>query len=244
MLGGARWIRSARADAVLALCWMPFAAFAYALRENSTAVVAVLSVAFLISFVHQPLTLPLVYGDPGEVARHRAIYRWSPLVFLVAILVGLQVSLAAVAIVAGLWNAEHTLMQRFGITRIYGRKKGQSEGGLERWMLVSWLVLALVWVAADASTEGRIEGLKLGQVNADGLHILADLRPIATLLLVPVVLVAVGLVATWLRAEARRVADGTANPAKHLYVASTAALFVWILVDPISGFIAYIGSHS
>jgi hypothetical protein len=135
-------------------------------------------------------------------------------------------------------------MQRFGITRIYGRKKGQSEGGLERWMLVSWLALALVWVAADASTEGRIEGLKLGDVNADGLHILADLRPIATLLLLPVLLVVLALAATWVRAETRRWRVGAANPAKHLYVASTAALFVWILVDPISGFIAYIGSHS
>jgi hypothetical protein len=186
-----------------------------------------------------------VYGDPDEVARHRRIYLWSPLVFLVVILLGLQVSLAAVAIVAGLWNAEHTLMQRFGITRIYGRKKGQSEGGLERWMLVSWLVLALVWVAADARTEGSIEGLKLGDVNAGGLHILADLRPAAAVLLVPTVLVVIAIASTWVRAEVGRWRDGTANPAKHLYVASTAALFAWIiLVDPISGFIAYIGSHS
>jgi hypothetical protein len=240
----ARWIRSPAVDAALALCWVPFAVVAHAVRGDSDTLLLVLSAAFLLSFLHQPLTLPLVYGDPDEVARHRRIYLWSPLVFVAVILVGLQLSLAAVAVVAGLWNAEHTLMQRFGITRIYGRKKGQSEGGLERWMLVSWLVLALVWVASDASTESRIEGLKLGQTNADGLHILADLRPVATTLLLPVLLVVVGLAVTWLRTEARRLRDGTANPAKHLYVASTAALFAWILVEPISGFIAYIGSHS
>jgi hypothetical protein len=212
-MGQARWIRSPAVDAVLALCWVPFAVVAHAVRGDNDTLLLVLSAAFLLSFLHQPLTLPLVYGDPDEVARHRRIYLWSPLVFLVVILLGLQVSLAAVAIVAGLWNAEHTLMQRFGITRIYGRKKGQSAGGLERWMLVSWLVLALVWVAADARTEGSIEGLKLGDVNAGGLHLLADLRPVAALLLVPVLLVVVALATTWVRAEAVRWRDGAAQKA-------------------------------
>jgi hypothetical protein len=244
VLGQARWIRSPAVDAALALCWVPFALVAHALRASTDTLFLFINATFLLSFYHQPLTLPLVYGDPGEVARHRRIYQWSPFVFLTVILLGIQVSLAAVAIVAGLWNAEHTLMQRFGITRIYGRKTGQSEGTLERWMLVSWLVLALVWVAADSRTEGRIDALPFGQLNADGLHRLADLRPIALLLLVPVVLTVLGLVTMWLLAEARRVHAGTANPAKHLYVASTAALFVWILLDPLSGFIAYVGSHA
>ena len=244
MGGQARWIRSPVVDAALALCWVPFAVAAYAVRGDGDTLFLLLNATFLLSFYHQPLTLPLVYGDPAEIARHRRIYVWSPFVFVAVILLGLQVSLAAVAIVAGLWNAEHTLMQRFGITRIYGRKSGQSEGGLERWMLVSWLVLALVWVAADARTGGRIDALPFGQVNADGLHLLADLRPLALLLLAPAVLAVVGLGGAWLLAELRRVRAGTANPAKHLYVASTAALFVWILVDPLSGFIAYVGSHA
>ena len=77
-------------------------------------------------------------------------------------------SVALVAVVAGLWNAEHTLMQRYGITRIYGRKAGEDDGRLEKAMLVSWLVLALVWTAADPATPGRIARMPLGEVNRTG----------------------------------------------------------------------------
>src|SRR4051812_35188188 len=210
VLGQARWIRSPGVDAALALCWVPFAVVAHALNGSTHSLFLFINATFLLSFYHQPLTLPLVYGDPGEVARHRRIYRWSPVVFAAVIVLGIQVALPVVAIVAGLWNAEHTLMQRFGITRIYGRKTGQSEGTLERWMLVSWLVLAFVWVAADARTEARIDGLPFGQLNADGLHRLADLRPVALMLLLPVVVTVVGLVGMWVRSEVRRVRAGTA----------------------------------
>ena len=41
---------------------------------------------------------------------------------------------------AGLWNAEHTLMQRYGVMRIYGRKAGDDHGRLEKPMLIVWLV--------------------------------------------------------------------------------------------------------
>ena len=42
--------------------------------------------------------------------------------------------------------------------------------------------------------------------------------------------------------ERRRGAD--ANPAKWLYVGSTAALFAVILIDPIAGLIGFVGAHS
>jgi len=126
----------------MALLWVPFALTAHLLSHDAHALGALMGATFLISFFHQPLTLPLVYGDPAQFALRRKVFTWSPVVFVVAITLGLYVSLALVAIVAGLWNAEHTLMQRFGVTRIYGRKAGQEEGGLERLLLISWLVLS------------------------------------------------------------------------------------------------------
>lgn len=45
----------------------------------------------------------------------------------------------------------------------------------------------------------------------------------------------------WLWREAHRGAD--ANPAKRFYLATTAALFVLILVNPIAGFLGYVGSR-
>jgi hypothetical protein len=64
----------------------------------------------------------------------------------------------------------------------------------------------------------------------------------AEALLVPTLLVAGLLVTAWIVAEARRGPD--ANPAKWLYVATTALLFVVILIDPIAGLMGYVGAHA
>jgi len=239
-----RWIRSARVDVALAFAWLPFALVAHAIAGNGDALATLLGATFLLSFLHQPLTLPLVYADRDQLAARRRLYAVTPLVFVVAIVVGLWWSVTVVAIAAGLWNAEHTLMQRYGITRIYGRKVGQDEGSLEKAMLVSWLVLAVVWVGADPHTRARVDALPLGDTNTRGLHVLTDLRPWATALLLPAIAVVAIVAARWLRAERVRWQAGTANPAKAMYVASTAVLFAWIVADPIAGFVGYVGAHA
>ena len=239
-----RWIRSPAVDIALASAWLPFALTARAVSHDPDSLALLLNVTFLISFVHQPLTLPLVYGDPGQYASRRRLFTLSPILFLVAITLGLWVSFALVAVVAGLWNAEHTLMQRFGVTRIYGRKVGQDSGTLERWMLVSWLVLTVVWIGSDPATPGRVARLPLGDVNAASVDHLTTLRPFAAALVVPVFLVSIALALRWTVGEWSRAREGRANPAKWLYVASTAALFAWMLVDPVAGFIGYVGAHA
>ena len=70
------------------------------------------------------------------------------------IALGLTISFTLVAVVGGLWNMEHTLMQRYGFARIYGRRTGEDDGRLERTLLLSWLVVTLLSVAADARTPG------------------------------------------------------------------------------------------
>ena len=120
---------------------------------------------FLLSFAHQPLTIGLVYGDRAEYKARRTLYRIAPFAFVVLIVAGLWVSLTLVALVAGLWNAEHTLMQRFGVTRIYGRKAGDDQGAIEKKMLVSWLVLALVYVAAFVDIPALVTKVGLGGTN-------------------------------------------------------------------------------
>jgi hypothetical protein len=237
-----RWIHNARTDIGIALCWVPFAVAAHVLETHHSALNALVGGVFLLSFSHQPLTMALVYGDPEQFALRRRLFTWSPLVFVVTIVVALRFSTAGLAIVAGLWNAEHTLMQRYGLTRIYGRKAGDDHGPLEKAMLLSWLSLALVWVAVDSRTAGFLGRIDLGTVNHDALSILASLRPMGLVLLGPVALAASGLAVAWVQAERRR-GDG-ANPAKHIYVASTAILFAVILVDPIAGFVAYVASHA
>jgi hypothetical protein len=132
-------------------------------------------------------------------------------------------------------------MQRYGVTRIYGRKVGQSDGGLEKAMLFSWLALALVWAAADEGLPARLGSLEIGRNNREAFDALVALQPAAALLVVPVVLAVVGIAGAWLWRERQR---PVVNPAKWLYLASTAALFVAILVDPIAGVMGYVGSHA
>jgi hypothetical protein len=117
-----RWIHGPVVDTAVAWCWVPFFLAGRAIESRPDALATLVVAVFILSFSHQPLTLTLVYGDPDQFRARRALFTWSPLVFLVAVVGGVALSVALVAVIAGLWNAEHTLMQRYGVTRIYGRK--------------------------------------------------------------------------------------------------------------------------
>ena len=236
------WVHGPVLDVAMALCWVPFAVAGLALQDRTEQLSWFVSATLLFSFSHQPLTLALVYGDATNFRLRRRIFTWSPLVFLVAVFVTRNISLTTLAVVGGLWNAEHTLMQRYGITRIYGRKSGQDDGRHEKAMLFSWLALAMVWAAADSRTPGRVDRTGLGGNNKRGLDILSDLRPAARWVLPVIAIVVLMLTAQWLRDEWRR--GASANPGKRVYVASTAVLFVTILVNPIAGFLGYVGAHA
>jgi hypothetical protein len=241
----AGWIRSPRADLGVALAWIPFACGIAAVHTNPDSVVALLAALSLFSFLHQPLTLPLVYGDREQFAQRRRLFVVAPFALVVAIAVGLWVSFALVAIVGGVWNMEHTLMQRYGFARIYGRKAGEDDGRLERAMLVSWLVVTLLSVAADPETPHRILTLQLGRLNSEGLDVLVSFRPYAVAVLVPSVAVGAVLTVQWLRIERDRGRRGVASGPKRLYVASTAVLFAWaVFVDPVAGLAGYAGAHA
>ena len=156
----------------------------------------------------------LVYADPVQFAARRRLYLVAPLVFALAIVVGQAVSLTLVALAAGLWNAEHTLMQRYGLTRIYGRKAGDEHGPLEKPMLVSWLVLALVWVAGFVDIERVLRRVRLGSTNERGIELLHHLRGGARWLLLPALVVATVLTVRWWRAERALGARGQPGQAR------------------------------
>src|SRR5579862_5719712 len=235
------WIHGPGWDAALALCWVPFAAAAVVVQGNAHLLAALLSAILLLSLSHQPVTLALVYGDRARFRDHRLVYAVAPAVALGAVLFGLRVSLLLVAVIAGLWNAEHTLMQRYGITRLYGRKAGDEHGGLERPMLFSWLGVAMVAAAANPRTPHYLAEVNLGDVNQRGIAFLTRLRPEAVVLLVPAVALAAVLTTRWVRAER---ATPTANPAKWVYVGATLLLIGTVCVDPVAGFAAYVGAHA
>ena len=236
----ARWIGGQTMDMAMTFSWVPFALLAMASLESPGTLKTLMFYVFLFSFMHQPLSLLLVYGDGERFAMRRKLFIWSPLVFGMAIFVALQASPLVLAILAGAWNVEHTLMQRYGITRIYGRMAGQKDGGVELLMLFSWLFMAAAWAAADPLTMERVASLGIRGANRSAFELFAEWRSTAEMLLVPLSAVVLILSSKWLQEERRR----TRNPAKHLYVASTLALFVVMILNPIMGFIGYVGAHS
>ena len=196
---------------------------------------------FLLSFSHQPLTVALVYGDRTNFRLRRAIFTWTPPIFALAVIVGYNINFTILAIIGGLWNIEHTLMQRYGVTRIYGRKVGQDDGLVEKLLLWSWLLVALLWAAASPLTPGRLARVNFGRNNDEALDVMVQLAPVARVLLWPVVAASVVLAVVWVGRELRR---PVVNPVKWLYLGATAVLFGLMLVDPLAGLLGYVGAHA
>lgn len=237
------WIHGPRLDVALALCWVPFAVVGLAVQGDVSRLQWFAAAVLTLSLAHQPITLAMVYGDAAQFRLKRRVFTWTPVVLAAAVFVGLQLSFVLVAVIGGLWNTEHTLMQRYGITRIYRRKGGDTGPGRpDLLMLTSWLLLTLAWAVADPRTAERIEQLGLGTANRRGLQLLVDVRPYATVLLVLALGFALVTTGRWLLDERARGFD--ANPATYGYLAATGALFVVAAVHPLAGFLAWVGSHA
>ena len=228
-------------DALIAAAWVPFALVAVVLPDGWIRWYAL--GVLLLSLAHQPLTLGLVYGDPAQRQARRRFFLWAPVVLVAAILIGQAISFMLVAIIGGLWNTEHTLMQRYGMVRIHRRRRGDdTPGRLDLLLLASWLVLVLAWAVRDPRTPDRIETLGLGTANQRSLEVLVDIRPVATVLLAASVAAAAWCTWRWLANEAVRGFD--AGRGVYGYVGGTAALFAVAMVHPIAGLLAWVGSHA
>ncbi|CAN5502416.1 hypothetical protein BH10ACT2_BH10ACT2_10370 [soil metagenome] len=237
-----QWLHGPLTDTLLGWCFLPVAVGVHLLGPNLSAVQTVVGAVFLLSFAHQPLTLGLVYGDPVQRAAHRRLYLWAPAVAAIAILIGLSVSLTVVAAVAALWNAEHTLMQRYGLMRMYGRKAGDQNGPLEKPMLIVWLVAAVAFIGGYVNLEDLVLRLGLDETNSRGVRLLDPLRVPAQILFWMAAAVGIALAVRWWRAE--RALGAGASRAKHVYTLGTIGLLVAVMIDPIAGVAGYVAAHA
>ena len=242
VVASSRWLHGPLADVLLGWCFLPVAAVVHLLGPNLTAVQTMMAGVFVLSFAHQPLTLGLVYGDPIQRAAHRKLYQWAPAVATVAILIGLTVNLTLVAAVAVLWNAEHTLMQRYGLMRIYGRKAGDQHGPLEKPMLIVWLIAALAFIGAYVDHQDLAMRLGVDETNTRGILLLEPLRGPAQIVFWVSAVIGVVLAVRWWRAE-RLLGAGASRP-KHLYTLGTIGLLVVVMIDPIAGVAGYVAAHA
>ena len=239
----ARWMASARADQLMLWSWVPFAVAGLFLRDPRAVLVGV-SVVLAFSFSHQVLTLPLVYGDRDTFSSRWLLFVLAPLVLLVGIAVLRFEAFVALTVVAAGWNAFHTVRQRYGMVRIYGRKVGQEAPGVEQWLLFSGFFTAVALAASSTALESTLAGgaLDLGQAgnNTQVVKFLTDLRPVALWVAVPLVLLTLGLAWRWWTEERAR----PQNPAKHWYVGSTMLMFAVAPISPMGALLGFVGSHA
>jgi hypothetical protein len=229
------------ADLLFALSWLPFALAGHVMEGQVRDLRALFAGVMFISFAHQPLTFPLVYASPWRLGAHRRMFLWFPVVAIAVIVVSTQLSMTLVAVVGGLWNGEHILMQRYGIGRLYGRKAGDNQGGIERWMLVFWFLVPLLWNTVSGALGRVLDRLSSHSVDADAARLLLGMQSEARVAFVLSLLMAALLTVRWLASEWR---SGLANPGKWVYLGSTAGLFALAVVDPVAAVVGFVASHS
>ena len=224
----------------MALLWVPFAVAAHAVSNDPDRLRTLVSLTLLFSFAHQPLTLWLVYGDAAQRRSHASAVVWAPVVLVLAIAVGTSVRPEAVALVAGVWNVAHTLRQRYGLCKLYGRLSGVDCGADNR-LLWSWLTLAVIVAFARTDVSATARAVGIGRRNTTAFDAVASADTVIAALLPVALAVAIVTTARWAHRELRR---STHSSPRLFYLASTAALLVVLAVDPVVGFVGYVGAHA
>lgn len=227
-------------DHLLGWSWLIVAVMVWPFRSDPAAIRPIVAAAFLLSFAHQPLTLGLVYGDRRQFSVRPMTYRWMPILVAVSIAALWLTSLAVLSMIAMAWNAQHTLMQRYGLLRIYGRKSGDRNGRVERVLLMVLLVVAVSSVAAFSDPWGIVQRLALGETNREAIRLLLPVENVATVVFWFAVSSAVVLLTGWFIAESR--SGGSVH--KYSYMTATVGLVGLIVLDPLVGLVAYISTHA
>ncbi len=241
------WIFGARADLTIALCWVPIFLVAHRLSAgnspgNDDLLNTLFRSAFVLSLLHQPLTLALVYGDREQFDLRRRLFTWSPPIAVALIAVAVLLNLWIIVPVAAIWNTVHTLQQRYGLSRIYSRKAGYGSARLDRLTLYAWMAAAVVIVGSAPTTLDQLARVMLDRRNSAAIVSLTGVRPYALSLLVPALVASAVLAGLLVRQEVRH--RDRANRAKWIYQISSLALIAAIALDPLAGFIAYVAAHA
>ena len=239
------WIFGPGWDSLVSFCWIPVFLVAHAMSnggaEDASFLRRGLAFALLVSFLHQPLTLGLVYGDSDQFRRHSRLFAIAPVVALAVGATAAIFNLWIVIPVAAIWNVQHTLQQRYGIQRIYSGRAGYGSARLDRALSYAPMVAVLALVAGNPATPGLTERVQLDSMNAGGVRLLTEVRPYAFVVAALALAATVVVVGQLLRQE---LAAGQVNPIKLAYQLSSLILLAAVVVDPVAGLIAYVCAHA
>lgn len=241
------WNFGAVPDLVIALSWVPVFFVWHIIgsgwpTEATVRVQQGVVLALLISFLHQPLTFGLVYGDRHQFALHRRLFVWAPLVAVAIAFLAAERDWWIVVPIAAIWNLQHTVQQRYGVQRIYSGRSGYGSARIDRAMSYAPMAAVLFGVAAMSTLTSLVRRSGLDPRNAQGVELLRILRPLAVVLLALSLLVVAVVLCTVVRQELK--AGSHANPAKWIYQGSSLILLGSIFIDPVAGFIAYVTAHA
>jgi hypothetical protein len=241
------WIFGPLPDLVIALTWVPVFVAWHLLAAGPSAGAARaaaegVTLALLVSFLHQPLTFGLVYGDRWQFALHRRLFVWAPVAAAALSVTAAVAGLWLVVPMAALWNLQHTLQQRYGVLRIYAGRSGRGSPRLDRAFCYLPMASVLLAVAASPALVHLVRRSGIDPGNARGIELLTVLRPAALGLLVVSVAATLGVLVAVVGRERR--AGAKADPVRWLYQCSSLALLASIVVDPTAGFIAYVSAHA
>ncbi len=231
-----RWISSPSADVVSAFGWLPVFALVHALHGRDVRTAA--GVILLFSLVHQAVTPFLLASDAPTRRKHPVVYAAGIPVVLVGSWLLRRAGLEYVAVVAAGWNLVHTLRQRYGIVRLYGRSAGQDRRRIEQGIIFGPFVMTAALVLWLPGRLERVDALGFGGIND---HIVSGLDRASPL--APWALVAA---AAFTAFAARRVLAGSRppSPAKRLYLVAYWLSLAAAVVDPVAGLLALVAAHS
>jgi hypothetical protein len=236
----AGWLRSPTHDLAIAFIWVPLAVAAHVAARDPSQLRWIVTTTLLLSFAHQPLTLWLVYGDQRQRDAYRALFRWAPLIVVVVVAAGTAIQPTAVALVGGVWNLAHTLRQRYGVSRLYGRLR-HIDCGSDNRLLWAWLSAAVLIAVTHADLAVLARQVGVGDRNTIAVDALSSARVVAASLLPGAAAIAAVLTARSVQAELRRSIHSRARLA---YLGSTALLLALLAVEPATGFVAFVGAHA
>jgi hypothetical protein len=232
------WIKSPTVDVVSAFAWVPVFVVAHLLTGDALRVWA--SWIFLFSLVHQAVTPFLLATDRPTRSLHPVVYAFGIPAVLAGSYALTRLGLAWVAVVAATWNLLHTLRQRYGIMRLYGRTAGQPRLPIEQGLIFAPFLMTAALVVWLPNTLTRIKALGFGGVNREILRGVELVSPIA-----PVIFT---LSAVWLGCVVRVLYCARANrpvsPAKQVYLLSYGLSLGCAVVNPAAGLLSMVAAHS
>jgi len=232
---------------------------------NRAALALASAVALGITYVHRHYTFILVYGDAGTFSRRARDFILAPVIVIASLILirggwgagRVHLNLFDIELtfrpwmliltLTGLWNVWHTLMQRYGISRIYAGKLGnglQDRSHGRRELGLMWASVALVGCLAVLFRASTFAGVR----NARKVY--GTFEPFIQGGIGWAVLAVISGLVGWLAYRWARVEFSTPTPLRLriprlCFLASTTCLLaIFVVHGPIVGYLCFGVAHA